>query len=61
MLGAGTTDLKLVEVAKRILNAIVACVHIAPTCETVYVLTWLESHRHAIRKAAQELDLKPTK
>ena len=61
MLGAGTTDLKLVEVANRILDAIKASVHIAPTCKTVYVLTWLESHRHAIRKAAQELDLKPIK
>jgi O-acetyl-ADP-ribose deacetylase (regulator of RNase III) len=61
MLGAGTTDLKLVEVAKRLLNAIVTCAHLAPTCKTVYVLTWLESHRHAIRKAAQELDLKPVK
>ena len=59
MLGAGTTDLKLVEVAKRILNAIKACVHFAPTCKTIYILTWLESHRHAIRSAAQELDLKP--
>ena len=59
MLGAGTTDLKLVEVAKRILNAIMACVHVAPTCKTIYILTWLESHRHAIRRAAQELDLKP--
>lgn len=59
MLGAGTTDLKLVEVAKRILDAIRACVRAAPTCETVYVLTWLESHRHAIREAAKELDLKP--
>jgi hypothetical protein len=61
MLGAGTTDLKLVEVAKRILNAIVTCVHLAPTCKTVYVLTWLESHRHAISKAAQELFLEPIK
>ena len=61
MLGAGTTDLKLVEVAKRLLNAIVTCMHIAPTCETVYVLTWLESHKHAVRKAAQELDLEPIK
>ena len=61
MLGAGTTDLELVEVAKRILDAIAASVHLAPTCKTVYVLTWLESHRYAIRKAAQELDLKPVK
>lgn len=57
MIGAGSTRLELVEVARRLMRPIVECLPDLPTCETAYVLTWVESHRYAVRKVAKELGL----
>ncbi len=58
MLGAGTTDIRVGEVARRLLRHMVRCARHTPECQTIYVLAWLESHRHAIHEIAEELGLK---
>ncbi len=58
MLGAGTANIRVLEVARQLLRQVVRRTQETRACRTVYVLAWLESHRTAIRKVAAELKLK---
>ncbi len=60
MLGAGTTDIRVLEIALLLLRHIVRGVERTPACKTVYVSAWLETHRLALRKAAEKLELTET-
>lgn len=57
MLGAATTSLEPLEVARILLKQIVRKMRTNPACRTTYLLAWLESHRHAVQTAAEEMGL----
>ena len=57
MLGAFSTRLEHLEVAKNLLKPVVSNMRQTPTCETVYLLAWMESQRFALEQAAQEMNL----
>ena len=58
MLGAATTSMDPLEVARKLLNPIVHNMTTIKKCQRTVILARLESHRHAVYHAAAELDLK---
>ena len=60
MLGAASTHLDPLEVARRLLHPIVDQMRQVVACRTTYLLVWLESHRHAVHTVVEkELKLQP--
>ena len=57
MLGAYTTRVDHLDVARQILKPVVNKMKQFPACRTTYLLAWIESQRYAFRKAAEELGL----
>jgi O-acetyl-ADP-ribose deacetylase (regulator of RNase III) len=58
MLGAATTSMDPLEVARKLLNPIVHNMSTIKKCQRTVILARLESHRHAVYHAAAELGLK---
>jgi hypothetical protein len=58
MLGAATTSMDPLEVARKLLNPIVHNMTTIKKCQRAVILARLESHRHAVYHAAAELGLK---
>lgn len=57
MLGAFSTQLEHLEVARNILNPVVFNLRQTPSCQKVYLLAWVESQRFALQQIAKEMDL----
>jgi len=58
MLGAATTTMEPMKVAGKLLNTIVHKMTAIKQCWRTVILARLESHRHAVYRAAAELGLK---
>ena len=58
MLGAATTSMEPMKVARKLLNPIVHRMTTIRQCRRTVILARLESHRHAVYHAAAELGLK---
>lgn len=58
MLGAATTDMNPLEVARKLLSPIVRKMTTITACRKTVILARLESHRQAVYHAAAELGLK---
>ena len=58
MLGAATTSMEPMKVARKLLNPIVHKMTTIRQCRRTVILARLESHRHAVYHAAAELGLK---
>jgi hypothetical protein len=58
MLGAATTSMEPMKVARKLLNPIVHKMTTISQCRRTVILARLESHRHAVYHAAAELGLK---
>ena len=58
MLGAATTSMDPLEVARKLLNAIVHKMTTITQCRRTILLARFESHRQGIYRAAAELGLK---
>jgi O-acetyl-ADP-ribose deacetylase (regulator of RNase III) len=58
MLGAATTSMDPLDVARKLLNPIVHNMTTIKKCQRTVILARLESHRHAVYHAAAELGLK---
>lgn len=59
LFGAGTAKMSPQEAADIMINEIVRTLQYTPTVKKVYVLAFIESHRVAIRAAAEKLKLAP--
>ena len=57
MLGAATTTMEPLEVARRLLSPIVHKMSTIKPCRKVVILARFESHRQAVYQAAEELGL----
>ena len=58
MLGAATTNMDPLDVARRLLNPIVHKMSMLKQCQKTIILARYESHRQAVYHAATELGLK---
>lgn len=61
MLGASTTRLNHLEVARNILKPVVFNMSRTPACQKIYLLAWVESQRFALQQVAKEMNLVETK
>ncbi len=58
ILGASTSGLEMIEVVEKLLKSIVEEMAETDSCQTVYILAWLEPHLHALHQIATKMKLK---